>query len=136
MCFSLQGCYDEVTDKFEEYSWIIIGVLAAVAIPIAQGLGRASASKSKRNAQMAAEVSNNLVSLDVAHVLPESLGGAEATIRLLKQGFKIEDGSLDGMTIGLQNIPDSEVKPASTYLGVVFDEQSLRLEYDSEGAEK
>ena len=113
---------------------IIIGVLAAVAIPIAQGLGRASASKSKRNAQMAAEVSNNLVSLDVAHVLPESLGGAEATIRLLKLGFKIEDGSMEGLSIGLPNIPDSEIKPASGYLDVVFDEQNLRLEYDAEGS--
>ena len=32
MCFSLQGCYDEVTDKFEEYSWIIIGVLAGIIV--------------------------------------------------------------------------------------------------------
>ena len=39
MCFSLQGCYDEVTDKFEEYSWIIIGVLAGI-IPGPRPLGR------------------------------------------------------------------------------------------------
>lgn len=114
---------------------VIIGVLAAVAIPIAQGLGRVSASKSKRNAQMAAEVSNNLVALDVAHVLPESLGGVEATTRLLKLGIKVEDGSMEGVTMSLPGLQESEIKPTSTYLRVVFDEQNLRLEYDAEGVE-
>ena len=70
----------------------IIGILAAVTVPIISGMDRVSVTKSKRNAQMTVDVSNQLTALDVAHILPESLGGAVATVRLLQIGIMIENG--------------------------------------------
>ena len=109
----------------------IIGVLVLVTIPILRGIERISVKKTQRNAQQTAQISSNLSSLDVVHVLPESLGGAEATTRLIKQGLHIEDGSMDGVYLGFPNLGESEVQPASEYLEVVFDGTSLRLEYNS-----
>jgi len=108
----------------------VIGIMAGIAIPVISGLRAAAAEKSKRNAQLTQQTSTSLESLDVAHVLPESLGGAEATTRLLREGLYVEDGTLEGTFIGIPNLPEREIRPASKYLNVVFGSSGLRLEYN------
>lgn len=109
----------------------IIGVLAAVAVPFIQGLDRASVTKSKRNAQMTVELSSNLSTLGFAHVLPESLGGAAATTRLLQSGVVILEGEMEGAHMGMQNLPVDEIDDTAAFIKIVHDDSGPRLEYDS-----
>jgi prepilin-type N-terminal cleavage/methylation domain-containing protein len=110
----------------------VIGILSLIAIPTIRGLSTISNSKTKRNAQMTAEVSGNLTALNVAHVLPESLGGVEATTRLLQAGIKISDGPMAGTYMGMPGLQEKDIQPTSRFLGIVFDEKLLRLEYKAD----
>ncbi len=113
---------------------LAIGILSAIALPTVGNLsGRAKVAKTKNNAQRIQTVSNTLASLGVAHVIPESMGGVEATIRLLREGLNVDDPL---MTEGFYQVPgltDTEVALAAQYLDVVYDLDELRLIYDSSG---
>ena len=114
---------------------VVIGIIAAIAIPVIRGISGIGVSKTKRNAQITAELSGNLTALDIAHVLPESLGGAEATARLLKEGIHIDDGPMAGAYMGMPDLNDKEIEETSKYLRTVFDESGIRLEYSVEPVE-
>ena len=115
----------------------IIGVLVLITIPIVQGIEKVSVRKTKRNAQQIAEISNNMSAIGVAHVLPESLGGAEATARLIRLGLEVkEEGSIEGLYMGLPSLGESEIGETSEYLKLAFDGKDLRLDYNESGRQK
>ena len=114
---------------------VIIAIISMLAIPIIRGINHVSESKTRRNAQMTADVSSNLSSLNVVHVLPEALGGAEATTRLLRLGITVPDGPMQGAYMGVPNLPEGEIEATSKYLRVVVDNDMLRLEYTGTSAE-
>lgn len=108
----------------------VIGIMAMFAIPAISSVSEASKEvKSQRNAQNIAQVSTALGSLGVAHVLPDSLGGVEATARLLREGVTVEKGVFSGQFFVIAALSDEEIQGASKYLNVVYDYNEIRLEY-------
>lgn len=111
----------------------VLGVLALLAIPSISNLtGKVSRTKAKQNALSSANVSGGLSAAGVAHVLPESLGGAEATVRLLRRGLTVPQGPLAGSYFGVPNLTEDEVAPTSVYLEIVMDTTLLRMVYNDD----
>lgn len=112
----------------------IIGVLSAVAIPVLGSIANAaSESKAKRNATEAARMSAALSAAGVEHVLPDTLGGAEATTKLLQKGVRVPDGALAGTYFGMPSLSDDEIPPTAVYLDILLMESVLRMVYDGAG---
>lgn len=111
----------------------VIAILAALAIPAIENIhGTADETKAKANAQRIASTSSALASMGVAHVLPDSLGGVEATARLLREGVTVPDGIFAGQFFVLPNLTDDEITNASPYLEIIYDFAEVRLVYDPE----
>jgi hypothetical protein len=106
-----------------------VAILAVIVLPIIRSISQATTSRMKHNAQVTQQASSSLSTLNIAHVLPESLGGVEATTRLLKQGIYVSDGPMEGHFLGVPNLQENEVVPTSKFLNVVFDLSDLYLEY-------
>jgi type II secretory pathway pseudopilin PulG len=111
----------------------VIGIITAIAVPVMRGLSQAKTAKLKTNARTAVDLSSSLTTLDVAHVLPDSLGGAEATARLLQQGIRIPNGPLAGTLMSMPKLTEEEISETSTFLETVFDQSGLQLVYDPDG---
>ena len=110
----------------------VIGIIAAIAVPVIGTIANAATeSKAKRNAMQAATISADLSAAGVEHVLPESLGGAEATTRLLSRGITVPDGAFAGMYFGI-SIADDEIAPAAAYLEILLLHSVLRMVYKDE----
>ena len=112
----------------------VIGVMSAIAIPSIGRIGNAAkTSKAKQNAHNTSSVSAALSAGGVEHVLPDSLGGAEATTRLLRRGITVPDGPLAGMSFGVQSLSEEEIAPAAVYLEIMLTESVLRMIYNNQG---
>jgi prepilin-type N-terminal cleavage/methylation domain-containing protein len=110
----------------------IIGIISAIAIPFMGYIGdAANTSKAKQNAHNTAGVSAALSAAGVEHVLPDSMGGSEATTRLLRRGIVVPDGPLQGATFGIPNLTSEEVAPAAVYLEILLMESVLRMIYNN-----
>ena len=108
----------------------VLGVLAVLAIPSIQNvLESGEAAKIEQNAKNIARLSERLAAIGVAHVLPESLGGVEATVRLLREGVIVPEGPMVGQRFAINGITDEEITKAATRLRIVYDESELNLEY-------
>ena len=108
----------------------VIGILSAIAIPTIQNINGASNEvKDQANARHVEGVSSSLAALGVAHVIPESLGGAEATVRLLREGVIVPDGAFQGQLFVVKAISDKDVSKASTYLEILYNYTELHLSY-------
>ena len=120
------------TGRLGVFEWsmiaVIVAVVASVTIPLALGLGRpTSPPTAEKKAHQIVKVSNRLAALGVSHVLPESLGGAEATIRLLQNRVRNQaPGSLD-MT--LPEFGEGEIAAVAAYLQVLVGEEKLLLKF-------
>ena len=89
----------------------VIGILAAVIIPqVGRMADLATETKAKQNAQNTARISGALSAAGVEHVVPESLGGAEATTRLLRRGITVSQGPMAGAHFGMPNLSEEEVQ--------------------------
>ncbi len=111
----------------------IIGVLAAFSLPVIGRMADSISSiKAKQNALSTANVSGGLSAAGVAHVIPESLGGAEATTRLLRRGITVPEGPLAGTYFGMPNLAEDEVSATAVYLEIVFDMTVLRMIYEDD----
>lgn len=111
----------------------VIGIMTSIAIPLLGYLGHsASESKAKRNAQNAAHISALLSAAGVEHVLPESLGGTEATTRLIQHGITVSDGPLSGAYFGMPSLTEDEVAPTAVYLEILIYESYLRMVFNEE----
>lgn len=112
----------------------IIGVIAAIGIPhfsdLRDGVDR---EKSRRNAQQIVNLSTAINGLGIAHVLPDSLGGVEATARLLREGITVQEGPVAGERIALAGLTDPEITKASEFLEVVYLSDRIVLRFLPEG---
>ena len=100
----------------------VIGIIAAIAIPSLANLSDvADQTTAKRNAQNFASVSAGLASAGVEHVIPESLGGVEATCRLLRKGLTVPDGPFAGTFFAVPAVPLDKIQMTSVYLDLEFE---------------
>ncbi|MCB1234758.1 MAG: hypothetical protein KDM91_06775 [Verrucomicrobiae bacterium] len=74
-------------------------------------------------------MSAQLAGLGVAHVIPESMGGVAATVRLLREGIIIPSGPMAGSPFRIPHIADEEIENVEEYLRIVYDYSELRLEF-------
>ncbi|MEM7386825.1 MAG: hypothetical protein AAF514_17950, partial [Verrucomicrobiota bacterium] len=83
--------------------------------------------KNRKNAQNLASLSMAAAQAGVAHVLPDSMGGVEATARLLREGIHAQTGSFQGELFCLPGLTDNEITEAAEFLDIVYDTHELRL---------
>ena len=111
----------------------VLGMVAALAIPILSNVfDQSQIQKDRRNAQQIAWMSDKLASIGVAHVLPESLGGIEATARLLREGVIVPEGPFDGESFRVSGLTDEEIHNASDYLELIYHSEELRIAYKAD----
>ncbi len=108
----------------------VIGILSALALPAIGNLHEsASTTKHRNNAQHVAQISAALGALGVAHVLPESLGGVEATVRLLREGVTVTEGAFAGQRFVIRALSDTDIEGATRFLELTYDVHEIRLAY-------
>lgn len=113
----------------------IIGILAALALPAIGGLiENGKITKNKTNAKHIERMSASLASLGVAHVIPDSMGGVEATARLLREGIKVPEGPMKDEIFRLGSLSDEDITEAGKFLRVRYDMEELRLVMDTSSA--
>ncbi|NNE91589.1 MAG: type II secretion system protein [Verrucomicrobiales bacterium] len=108
----------------------IIGVITAVSIPVVSNIFDSSKdAKARMNARNVESMSAQLASLGVAHVIPESLGGVEATCRLMRVGVTVPEGPMSGEVFILAALKDDDLPMVAKYLQVRYDAYELRLQF-------
>lgn len=106
----------------------VIGVITAVAIPIVSNLHESSTrTKNIANAKHIEQMSAALASLGVAHVIPDSMGGIEATARLLREGVVVPEGPMAGEVFQMAGLRDEDIDELSDFLKVRYDMRELRI---------
>lgn len=111
----------------------VIGILAAIAMPMLGDISpMAKSAKTRANAQNIARVSSTLAGLGVAHVIPQSMGGVEATVRLLREGVTVTHELFENSVYSVPNLSDDEVTATAEYLDIIYDTEELRLIYTGE----
>ena len=109
----------------------IIGIVTLIALPLlTEAISAGKVTVAKRNAQHTVSVSSKLSSVGVAHVLPESLGGTEATSRLLRRGIVVPDGPMQGAHFTIGEISDENIAAAAVFMEILFEFTELRLGYN------
>ena len=109
----------------------VVGITTMIAIPmISTVVAAGEKTIARRNAQSTVSVSTKLSSIGVAHVLPESLGGAEATTRLLRRGVRVPDGPLQGQYFGIDAMSDEDIASAAIFMEILFNDDVLQLGYN------
>ena len=112
----------------------VIGIISAIAIPVVSNLHEASKeTKNLANAKHVEKLSAALASLGVAHVIPESMGGVEATARLLREGVVVPAGPMAGETYMLPGLGDEDITDLSKNLRIQYDMRELRLIFTIDG---
>ena len=106
----------------------VIGIISAITIPVISNIREASIdSKTRSNAKNIEQMSGALASLGVAHVIPDSLGGVEATARLLREGVVVPEGPMAGELYSLPGLDDDEIALLSELLRIEYDMREIRL---------
>ena len=108
----------------------IIGILSALVLPKVSDLFDASnGAKDRQNAKNLESMSRSLAALGVAHVIPDSMGGVEATARLLSKGVRVPAGPMAGEVFILSGMGDEDISALTKYLKIEYDLRALRLVY-------
>ena len=107
--------------------------MITIAVQVVGGLSdNADATAAKKNAQNMGSVSASLSGLGIAHVIPESLGGTEATCRLIRHGIQIPDGPMQGTHFSVAGVSDDDIPSVAVYLDISYkDLYVLRMIYDA-----
>ena len=113
----------------------VIGTITAIAIPMIGNISEgASDTTARSNARNLASISGGLASIGTEHVVPESLGGIEATCRLLRIGVTVPDGAYAGEYFGMPGLALENIPPAVVYLDLSFERSiARRLVYNGPG---
>ncbi|MCB1207031.1 MAG: prepilin-type N-terminal cleavage/methylation domain-containing protein [Verrucomicrobiae bacterium] len=107
---------------------VVIGILAALAMPTISNIrGVAKKATAIQNAKSISQMSGALAALGVAHVIPDSMGGVEATARLLREGVIVPDGPMAGEKFVLTGLLDEEIDYVAEFLYIQYDRRELRL---------
>lgn len=105
-----------------------IAIIAAIGIPTtAQFREAAIRASATQNAKNIAQMSEALAALGVAHVIPDSMGGVEATARLLREGVLVPEGPMAGERFMLSGMRDKDITEVAKYLDIEYDRFQLRL---------
>ena len=108
----------------------VIGVISAIAIPMVSNVFESSnGAKDRQNAKNLESLSRSLAALGVAHVIPDSMGGVEATARLLSKGVIVPEGPMAGEVFILSGMGDEDITALTKYLKIEYDLRELRLVY-------
>jgi hypothetical protein len=107
---------------------VVIAIIVVIALPSISNI-RASTRKAAaiQNAKGISQMSAALAALGVAHVIPDSMGGVEATARLLREGVIVPEGPMAGEKFVLAGLNDDDIAYIATYLYVQYDAKELRL---------
>ncbi len=109
----------------------IIGIITLISLPlITNFISTGEKTVAKINAQNTVGVSQKLSVIGVAHVLPESLGGAEATTRLLRRGIRVSEGPMQGKHFAISGISDENIEAAAIFMKIIFNDEVLQLGYN------
>ena len=112
----------------------VVGVITAIAVPLLTNVsGETEKVVITNNAIEADTVSTGLAVEGVAHVLPESLGGKEGTLRFMKVGITVQREGRQ-TTYGLPSLPEKHITPVAQLVEPVFDTAEVRLDYRGEDA--
>lgn len=107
---------------------VVLGVIVAIAIPsVSRIRDSAKVAAAMKNAKTIAQMSGALAALGVAHVIPDSMGGAEATARLLREGVTIAEGAMAGEVFVIPGMTDDHIEEVAEFLDVKYDRVELRL---------
>lgn len=125
-------CRSDISAGFSLVEMLIvigaIGIIAAIAVPTVSNIREsAKAAATTQNAKQIESMSQALASFGVAHVIPDSMGGVEATARLLREGVIIPEGPMAGERMKLSGMTDGEIEDVADYLYVEYDRTHLRL---------
>lgn len=116
----------------------VVVIVVAVGVPAIGNLyGISKRTTAKQNAKLVEQMSKALGALGVAHVIPDSMGGVEATARLLREGITVPDGPMAGERFILAGMRDSDIAEISQFLQIRYEENYLRLMFidpDNSGA--
>jgi len=108
----------------------LIATILAIALPIFTRVDKAAQiAKDKANAAHVANMSEALAAMGVVHVFPDSMGGIEATIRLLREGVVVTSGPFSGQTFLIRPLNNREISGAVRYLELIYDTHDVRLAY-------
>ncbi|MEM9281465.1 MAG: hypothetical protein AAGA96_06550 [Verrucomicrobiota bacterium] len=107
---------------------VVIGVIVTIGVPVIGNI-RESAKRATamQNAKNVASLSEGLAALGVAHVIPDSMGGVEATARLMREGVVVPEGPMAGEIFILSGMRDSEIEEVAVYLRIRYGEKDLQL---------
>ena len=109
-------------------SILVLGIVIALAVPLFSGVSEAGkVARDQKNAQQLASVSTALASIGVAHVMPESLGGVEATARLIREGVVVPEGPYQGEEFRLASLSDEDIAGAAEYLELKYHLNEISL---------
>jgi len=106
----------------------VIVIVVAIAVPVIGNLyGISKRTTAKQNAKLVEQMSKALGAFGVAHVIPDSMGGVEATARLLREGITVPDGPMAGERFILSGMRDSDIEEIAQFLQIRYEENYLRL---------
>ena len=109
----------------------VIGIITLISVPfLSNFIAAGERSVAKRHAQQTVKISGQLSGIGVAHVLPESLGGVEATTRLLRRGIVVPDGPMMGTYFTIGKISDENIEAAAAFMDLMFAVEVLQLAYN------
>ena len=75
-------------------------------------------------------LSQALASKGVSHVLPQNMGGVEATLSLLREvGIPLAGPEFEEEMLAILVLTDEQVVETASYLDVVYERDKLRLAY-------
>lgn len=106
----------------------VIGIISSISIPTISNI-RESAKQAAavQNAKNLAQMSESLAALGVAHVIPDSLGGVEATARLIREGVIVPSGQMAGEKFQLAALRDEDIEEIGKYLQIRYHSTELKL---------
>ena len=106
----------------------IIGLMVMATIPTVSRINDSSnRAKNMANANHLVKLSTALASLGVAHVIPDSMGGVEATARLIRAGVTVQNGPMAGEVFRMAGLRDEDIAALNNYLEVQYGSRELSL---------
>ena len=107
---------------------VVIGIIAAIALPVVGNIREAATrAAAMQNAKNVAQLSEALAALGVAHVIPDSMGGVEATARLMRERVVVPEGPMAGEKFLLSGMRDGEIEEVAKFLRIRYGERDLQL---------
>ena len=108
----------------------ILAVITSMSLPTVSRIFESSTdAKARMNARNLESMSADLAALGVAHVIPDSLGGIEATARLIRTGVIVPEGPMSGALFRMAALSDEDIAEMAKYLSVVYHKYELSIQY-------